>query len=457
MSNVFRRLLSKLSPSSDRNAVRVSSAVQQPPVDPAAESFDKVLAASGHALATIKYRADGSIENANQRFLELTGYTKDELLKQHHRSLVEHGHVMSAEYVRFWERLRNGIAQVGEFPRRRKDGSTLWIQASYVPVHNANGQVIGIACMAVDVTKPREVEQENAAILDAIERAQGAIEFTLDGTILRANKNFLALMGYHDYEVVGQHHRMFVDEEYAKSPAYAQFWQELRNGTFHAKKFLRFGKNGKKVWISANYNPIFDASGRVVKMIKFASDITKEVAHQELSRQVASSVSISVAEMAAASNEIAESVARTARLAQETELTSTQMIAQATDLDEGRKQIGDVIDLIERLAAQTNLLALNATIEAARAGSYGRSFSVVAGEVKLLANETASASGKIAQTVKELQCHISGVVDSTRQINKSMMAVSRNTNTIAAAVEQQSKTTELINETAAKLSSYVEA
>jgi len=113
-----------------------------------------------------------------------------------------------------------------------------------------------------------------AAKLEALDRSQAVIEFQPDGIILTANKNFLGAVGYTLDEIKGQHHRMFVDPEYGHSSEYAQFWASLREGKFEAAEYKRFGKGGKEIWIQASYNPIMDRRGKVIKVVKFATDIT---------------------------------------------------------------------------------------------------------------------------------------------------------------------------------------
>jgi methyl-accepting chemotaxis protein len=115
---------------------------------------------------------------------------------------------------------------------------------------------------------------ELEAKVNAISRSQAVIEFNLDGTIVAANQNFLSALGYAENEIVGKHHRMFVDSDYAESADYRQFWQRLNRGEFIAEKFLRFGKGGKEIWIQASYNPLLGPDGKPFKVIKFATDVT---------------------------------------------------------------------------------------------------------------------------------------------------------------------------------------
>ncbi|MCK7612699.1 methyl-accepting chemotaxis protein [Roseibium sediminicola] len=114
------------------------------------------------------------------------------------------------------------------------------------------------------------------AVIEALSRSQAMIEFTPEGTILSANRNFLDTMGYTLEEIRGKHHRLFVEPAYADSRDYQTFWQDLAAGEFKSAEFLRYGKGGKEVWIQASYNPVLNMAGKVVKVVKVASDITEQ-------------------------------------------------------------------------------------------------------------------------------------------------------------------------------------
>ena len=137
--------------------------------------------------------------------------------------------------------------------------------------YDASGTHVGFVTEWADVTEVRRQE----ALSDAISRSQAVIEFNMDGTIVTANDNFLATLGYTLEEIQGQHHRMFVDSEYAESAEYHQFWAELNEGKFSAGEFKRIAKDGREVWIQATYNPIPDMNGRACKVVKYATDITE--------------------------------------------------------------------------------------------------------------------------------------------------------------------------------------
>ncbi len=118
--------------------------------------------------------------------------------------------------------------------------------------------------------------QDMAALITALSRAQAMIEFSLDGTIITANDNFLGAMGYQLDEIKGKHHSIFCEPSYVSNPKYREFWNKLNAGNFDSGQYKRLGKGGKEVWIQAAYNPVIDQNGKVVKVVKFATDITHE-------------------------------------------------------------------------------------------------------------------------------------------------------------------------------------
>ncbi|MFG1497846.1 PAS domain S-box protein [Saccharospirillum sp. HFRX-1] len=246
---------------------------------------DAVLKAIDSSQAVIQFKPDGTIIKANDLFLDLMGYRLDEVVGQHHRLFVEPGMAASAEYKKFWADLGAGDAKTATFSRLAKDGSEVWIRATYTPVIRG-GKVQRIIKFATDVTAQVTAKAEAKSQLDAIRQVQAVIEFNLDGTVINANDNFLQLMGYGLHEIKGQHHRLFVEKAEADSAEYRAFWEALRQGEHKTAEFKRVTKDGSEVWIHATYNPIRDAQNRVVKVIKFANDITAEVRKREQFRML---------------------------------------------------------------------------------------------------------------------------------------------------------------------------
>ena len=238
----------------------------------------RTLQTLGRSLAIVEYSPDGTVLAANEKFCETCGYAAAEIVGKHHRMFVDRQYAESAEFREFWAKLRRGEAEEREYKRLGKGGKEVWIKAFYHPVANAAGRVVKVVNILTDITDAKLKAAENQGRLDAISRAQAVVEFTLDGKIVTANPNFLKVFGYRLEEIQGQHHSMFVDPAYARSPEYEELWSKLKSGEFVAAEFKRFGKDGREVWIQASYNPIFDLNNQVTKVVKYATDVTGRVA-----------------------------------------------------------------------------------------------------------------------------------------------------------------------------------
>jgi methyl-accepting chemotaxis protein len=233
----------------------------------------QVLDALNRVSAVIEFALDGTILWANENFLNTTGYALSEVVERSHRMFLDKKDADSSDYKRFWQKLNQGEFVSGRFKRRRKDGSLVWLEASYTPVMGESGHPLKVIKFATDVTSQVEKALDDKAQIDAIHQVMAVIAFEPDGTIMEANAHFLQTMGYDQNEIVGKHHRMFTTAEHAASDAYQAFWQRLRAGNAESGTFKRYDKQGREVWLEASYNPIFDSEGQLVKVVKYATDI----------------------------------------------------------------------------------------------------------------------------------------------------------------------------------------
>ncbi|WPO42147.1 PAS domain-containing methyl-accepting chemotaxis protein [Tardiphaga sp. 42S5] len=235
-----------------------------------------LAAAIKKSQAVIEFSADGTILGANPNFLSALGYTLEEIVGKNHSMFVTPEMKSSAEYRAFWNNLNRGEYQAGEFKRLGKGGKEVWIQGSYNPILGNDGKPLKIVKFAMDTTAVKIRSMDDAGKIAAIGRSQAVIEFKLDGTIVTANDLFLNVLGYNLAEIEGKHHSMFVDSATRDGAAYREFWASLNRGEYQAAEYKRIGKNGKEVWILATYNPILDETGRPIKVVKFASDVTEQ-------------------------------------------------------------------------------------------------------------------------------------------------------------------------------------
>ena len=434
---------------------------------------DAVLAAIGRSQAVIQFDMSGKILDANALFLGLMGYTLAEVQGRHHSLFVDPAYAKSADYAEFWQRLNRGEANAARFKRIAKGGREVWIEASYSPVLDSRGKPVKVVKVATDVTAKQNHTADIESQIAAIDKSQAVIAFDLDGTILDANANFLKTMGYTLEEIRGKHHSMFVEPEFVKSPDYAAFWKKLRAGEYQQAQCKRIGKGGRAVWIEASYNPVFDADGKPVKVVKFATDISRQVALfanlkvlidenfaeveaaiGSTSREAASAsgdaetTSSNVETVASAAEELAASIAEISRSMAQSRTAADGMVDKiaaadlaAQKLTEATDAMTSIAELIQSIAGQINMLALNATIESARAGAAGKGFAVVAGEVKTLAAQVGRATTQIADEIGGVQSASAAVVRTLGEIRGGVSAMREYVGSTASAVEEQSAVT----------------
>ena len=488
-------------------------------------NFEGQIDAIDKAQAVIEFNLDGTIITANENFLQTMGYQLSDIQGEHHSLFAPNGLAESNEYKQFWQKLNRGEFQAGEYKRIAKNGREVWIQASYNPIFNADGEPYKVVKFATEITEQKLANANFAGQIAAIHKAQAVIEFNLDGTIITANDNFLDAVGYTLSEIQGKHHRLFMPDGQKNSAEYEDFWRKLNKGEFQTNEYQRIAKGGREIWIQASYNPILDAEGRPYKVVKFATDVTpRKIAVNEVSRilkelakgnlsqtilvefdkefsalkesvnstittlnnsvthitQSASLVASSSNEIAQGNSDLSQRTEEQAASLEETASSMDQMITTVTqnaenakranelaidartkaqggdnvvnaairsmsEINDASKKISDIIGVIDEIAFQTNLLALNAAVEAARAGEQGRGFAVVAGEVRNLAQRSASAAKEIKELIRdsvakveEGATHVNQSGDTLKDIINAVERVNTTIADIATASEEQS-------------------
>lgn len=263
-----------------------------------------VLSVVNQTVSTVEFDMNGTILAANEAFLKLMDYSLEEILGKHHRIFAEKSYTQSREYQDFWNKLNDesGDALAGEFQRVGKNGKKVWLKGTYSAIADMGGNPYKVVKYAQDITELKNLEEINNeakeklsnsleetksiqqvletknaemnAIANALNASLATIEFDLDGNILNANNNFLKLMGYNLDEILGKQHRIFLEDGYARSNEYRNFWNSLRANQSNIGEVKRLSKKGNYIWLSASYTPILGLDGKPCKIIKFAQDIT---------------------------------------------------------------------------------------------------------------------------------------------------------------------------------------
>jgi methyl-accepting chemotaxis protein len=428
----------------------------------------------------------GDILSINEKFIEVSKYSKEELIGKPHNT-TRHPDMPKEVFKEMWATIGRGNMFRGIIKNRAKDGTPYYVDAVIAPILNERGRPKKYLGVRYDITAT-EIERQNMkGVIKAIDSSYAYIEFDTDGSVLSFNKNFQDVMGYAQEEFVGRHHRYLCDSVYANSTEYSQFWPELKAGKTKSGVFKRVTKAGKEVWLQAVYAPVSDEVGRVVKVIKIATDVTEQqnmigainetaatlssasseltatatemskiagrtsqesqsaaVASEEVAAGV-QTVATSMEEMVASIKEIGRSTSESAQMAKVTTAKVQESNAIITKLGASSQEIGDVIKVISSIAQQTNLLALNATIEAARAGEAGKGFAVVANEVKELAKQTAKATDDITHKIGAIQTDTKSAVEAISGISIAVERLNGLSGVVAAAIEEQTATTNEIS------------
>ncbi|NQZ88472.1 MAG: PAS domain-containing protein [Colwellia sp.] len=381
--------------------------------------FKGQITAISKAQAVIEFNMDGTIITANENFLATLGYTLAEVQGKHHSMFVEPAFKASTEYREFWAKLNRGEYESKEYKRLGKGGKEVWIQASYNPILDLNGKAYKVVKFATDVTTQKLENANFSGQIDAISKAQAVIEFNMDGTIITANENFLATLGYTLAEVQGKHHSMFVEPAFKASTEYREFWQKLNRGEFESKEYKRLGKGGKEVWIQASYNPILDLNGKPYKVVKFATDVTA---------QVTSLNQIDVLVQGAVQGQLTD------RINTEGAQGFVASLGESINklMDAVVKPINDAIEVSQALA--------NGDLSQEMSEEYE-------GEFLELANSMNTSIKNLKNMVDEILSASTNVFDTSREIAQGNNELSHRTESQASSLEETASATEELTST----------
>lgn len=295
----------------------------------------------------IEFTPDGHIIDVNDDLLAMFGYTKDEVIGKHHRELCFPDDVVKPEYKKLWDELRQGISKRGRFIRKSKSNKAVWLEANYFPIV-VDGKVIKVTKLAFDVTAQQSELERNQALIAALDKSLAVIDFDPEGNVLAANKNFLDCFNYRLEDVINKHHRKFCDDEFYREHPY--FWRELAAGDIKQGLFKRLDSHGEQIWLEATYNPIFNHEGKVVKIIKLASNITDRVQRANLIREAATKACSIANETVISASKGHEVISKLLQTTESVTSSVSNVSEQITMLNSQSKDIESIISTIIGIA-----------------------------------------------------------------------------------------------------------
>ncbi len=347
-----------------------------------AADYEAQISAINKIQGVIEFDLTGKIIAVNENFANVTGYSEKEVVGNHHSMFVEPAYKASQEYKLFWEKLASGETEAGQFKRISKAGKVIWLQAFYSPIYNLNGKPFKVIKFATDITEQHENVQNLA---DAVEETQTIIEGAKAGDL--------------------------------------------------TSRVSLAGKTGAIASLCDGVNALMDKMTEVIIQVKEAGETINTAAgeissgNNDLSSRTEQQAS-SLEETAASMEELSSTVKNNAENAkQANQLASAasavavkggevvgQVVNTMTAINQSAHKIEDIISVIDGIAFQTNILALNAAVEAARAGEQGRGFAVVAGEVRNLAQRSASAAKEIKELITD---SVNKTAEGTKQVQNA--------------------------------------
>ena len=370
------------------------------------------LSAMEENFAIISFKPDGTILQANNNFLNALNYTLDEVVGKHHKIFCNNRYVSSTAYSDFWNKLNRGESQIDEFERIRKDGSSIWLKASYTPVKDKNGKVTRVIKFAQDSTKDHDFVDDVAKFVNTLKSGDMKAKIVKDSdteSLIELKKLLLELQNYLEHEVASD----------------LNILMDILDKFSHYDYTPRFSNAYGKVAVSIN--TLGDAITTMLVENKSngltldnSSDILLE--NVDILNQNASEAATSLEETAASLEEITSNITNTtgnitkmsnlalnlndsAKLG---ENLANQTTNAMNEIDKEVNAINDAIAVIDQISFQTNILSLNAAVEAATAGEAGKGFAVVAQEVRNLASRSAEAANEIKALVSNATTKANG-------------------------------------------------
>jgi methyl-accepting chemotaxis protein len=378
----------------------------------------------------------GYITYVNDKHCEVSQYTREELIGSN-QNMVRHPDMPKEVFKELWATIGRGQMFRGPVKNRKKDGTPYYVDGIFAPVLGANGKPIKYLGVRYENTEQTFEKQAAEGVVNAINTSFAFIEFDTKGNILNANDIFQNTMGYTLTEIVGKHHRTFVEPSYANSSEYARFWENLASGIAQSDLYKRITKNGNVVWLQSVYSPVKDEMGRVVKVIKIATDVTAATNAADATQKATNEVMRVLNALAAG------------------DLTQKYSILSEAEL----KQMGDALNAtIDVLIAQkegeieTQMAAeeVSRVIKALAEGDLTQRYSIHSkGELKVMGDS-------LNKTIEILNSLLARVMENTLNISSASVEMANSAQQLSEGATNQASSVEEISSSMEEMTANIQ-
>lgn len=381
------------------------------------------LRAIDQVFGVAEYDPQGRVISANSRFLKEMGYPIEDVVDQPHAKFCPDDYSESLSYRALWQKLRDGEI-IDETDAHRITGSNndIWTSTRMLPIRNEKGIITRVVEFTSNNTNDYIKSHDVSEKWRSAQNAFAIVEFDIDGKVLNANDGFVRIIGYSARETIGEHHSSFCSTEYGQSQGYRDDWLALSKGEKREGVYNFEGRLGRKIHLQVSYVPIANTLGEINRVVMFGFDVSAQVEHRVSTSEttheaLAQIVTISEAQANTLDDltAVSERLLITTNTLSSCETTLKGGMDKLTSVKDAIGIISETISVVNDIATQTNLLAFNAAIEAARVGAEGEGFSIVAEEVRRLAERNATAARDITKQVQIVYEHIETGATATEQ------------------------------------------